>query len=387
MSVKLHFNFKDVFRAPRFGLSAKKIWVQLVGLVVGLLLYTPLTYWAFAVAGYDLGQVWSFYHLLPVPFLTGEYALFPLGAKVIWWVGVLLFFVVWLHAGVAVAKIAYEQLKGDEFYEASKGFKFALSKGKATVLAPFVILVIAVLVLVAELVVFYLGRIPVVGPYLNALFFFPAFLMSLFVIYLGLGFFVSFFVVPPAVATTKADTFDGIFETFSVLNEQNWRFVAYEILLLGVKALAVVIFGFFASWAVKLSLGLMSVAWPRALYAHDVAVRFADWFSLSPVLSQIAQWAGFGAFIQPAGYMATKASTVGAGILLGLVYYLITFVILAFCGSVWWVGQTLIYIVLSKKKDNIDLLAQRPEAVEEIILEERDEASKQPDNSPSEDNA
>jgi len=386
MGAKLHFNFKDVFRAPRLGLSAKKIWIELVGLVVGLLLYTPITYGAFALAGYDLRQVWQFYHLMPVPILTGEYTLFSASAKALWWLGVLLFFVVWLFAGVAVSKVTYEQLKGDEFYEAGKGLKFALAKGKATVLAPLVILVITFLVLLAELVIFYLGRIPAVGPYLDALLFFPAFLISLFAIYLTIGFLVSFFVVPPAVATTKADTFDGIFETFSVLNEQNWRFVVYEALLLAITCLAVVIFGFFASWAVKLSLALMKVAWPKALYAHDVAVRFADWFSLSPVLTILAQWAGFGSFIQSLGYTATSSSTVGAGLVLGVVYYVITWVIFAFCGSVWWVGQTLIYIVLSKKKDNIDLLAQRPEAVEEIILEERDEASKQPGDSPSEDN-
>ena len=387
MSVKLHFNFKDVFRAPRFGLSAKKIWISLVGLVVGLALYTPITYGAFAAAGYDLGQVWSFYHLIPVPVLTGEYSLFPLGAKLLWWLGVLLFFVVWLFSGVAVAKVTYEQLKGDEFYEAGKGMKFALVKGKATVLAPFTVLVIAALVLLAELVFFYMGRIPAVGPYLDALFFFPAFLMSLFAIYLGIGFLTSFFVVPPAIATTKADTFDGIFETFSVLNEQNWRFVVYEVLLLGVKLLAVVIFGFFVSWAVKLSLLLMGVAWPKALYAHDVAVRFADWFSLSPVLYYLAKWFGFGSFIQLSGHAATSPATVGGGLLLGLVYYFITLVVFAFSSSVWWVGQTLIYIVLSKKKDNIDLLAQRPEAVEEIILEEPDEATEQPDNSPPQGNA
>ena len=35
MLVKLHFNWKDVPRALRFGFSLKKIWVQFLGLLIG----------------------------------------------------------------------------------------------------------------------------------------------------------------------------------------------------------------------------------------------------------------------------------------------------------------------------------------------------------------
>ena len=48
---KLHWNYKDIFRALRLGFSAKKVWMMSLGLLVGFAGYTILTYLAYAAAG------------------------------------------------------------------------------------------------------------------------------------------------------------------------------------------------------------------------------------------------------------------------------------------------------------------------------------------------
>jgi len=369
MHIKLHFNFKDVLRAPRYGLSVKKMWLQFLGIIIGLALYVPLTYLAYSMAGFRPEDVWRFYHLLPVPVLTGDYLTFGLKPQIIWWTGVVLFVAVQLFTGVAISKVAYEQFKGDELYEVTKAAKMALLKGKATVLAPITLLILALVLLGVEVGVFYLGRIPVVGGVIDAILFLFFLFVSLFIIYVMIGFVVSLFMVAPAVATTQADTFDALFETFSILNEQNWRFVVYELLLIAVKAVAAVIFGFFLTWGAKLTFWAMGFGYSQSLFAHDVAVRFVDWFSLSIWSLRFMDLTSLSRFFALTGHAATFPATVAAGAALGIVYYIILFLLFSYIGAVCWSGQTLIYIVLYKKKDDIDLLAQRPEAIEEIVVE------------------
>ena len=373
MHIRLHFNFKDVLRAPRYGLSAKKMWVQFLGILVGLIFYTPLTYLAYNMSGFKLYEVWNFYHVLPIPVITGDYAVFGFRAQMVWWLAVLLFLVVQLFTGVAISKIAYEQFKGDELYEVSKALKLAWNKGKATVLAPLTLLALALALLGIEIGVFYLGKIPGIGGSINALLFPFMLFVSLFVIYLVVGFAFSFFIAAPAVATTQADTFDALFETFSILNEQNWRFITYQAILAGVKAFALVIFGFFLSWGAKLTLWAMHFGYSQALFAHDTAVKFADWFSLSPWAVKFMDVTSLSNLLSLTGHAATSSHTVTAGIILGVSYYIVTFLLFSYAGATCWSGQTLIYMVLAKKKDDIDLLAQKPEAIEEIVVEEQEE--------------
>ena len=48
--VKLHFDYRDIFRAPRLALSGKKIWTFVVGNFIGYLGYLILTYIALLTA-------------------------------------------------------------------------------------------------------------------------------------------------------------------------------------------------------------------------------------------------------------------------------------------------------------------------------------------------
>jgi len=63
--MKLHFDVRDIFRAPRLALSGKKILVFVQALFVGYADYLILTYLSFALAGYSFSETWSQYGLYP----------------------------------------------------------------------------------------------------------------------------------------------------------------------------------------------------------------------------------------------------------------------------------------------------------------------------------
>ena len=66
--MNLHFDIRDIFRAPRLALSGKKIWIFILGNIVGYVSYWILTYVAFAIAGINFSQSWSDYGLYPCLF-------------------------------------------------------------------------------------------------------------------------------------------------------------------------------------------------------------------------------------------------------------------------------------------------------------------------------
>ncbi|MEO0078428.1 MAG: hypothetical protein ABIK86_05460, partial [candidate division WOR-3 bacterium] len=126
---KLHFGYKDMFRALRLGFSAKKIWMMSLGLLVGLAGYSLLTYLAYLVAGADLLTVWQSFRLLPFP-LPLDYP-FPWYSWLVYLAGVLFAICAMLLTGTAVSKVCYEQLRGDEFYESRAAFGFAFRHGRS----------------------------------------------------------------------------------------------------------------------------------------------------------------------------------------------------------------------------------------------------------------
>ena len=61
----LHFNFKDIFRAPRLALSGKKIWIFMTGNLAGFILYWAFSYLSLALAGIPFSTALANYGLYP----------------------------------------------------------------------------------------------------------------------------------------------------------------------------------------------------------------------------------------------------------------------------------------------------------------------------------
>lgn len=365
---KLHFNYKDVFRSLRLGFSAKKVWMMSVGLMIGFVGYSILTYLACLIAGGDFLTLWETYRLFPVPdpaallFPWYSWALFALGAA----------FLVCcvLVAGTAVSKVAYEQLRGDEFYESREAFRFALRRLSSVLGSPLLIAVFVAIIAVFGLLLGLLGRIPYFGDILIGLMALPGLAASFFILYLLVVLLFSLLLAPSVVGSTRNDMFDTIFEVFSCVNEQPARLVLYTTTTAGLAKAGSFLFGLASSAAVRIGSGIVGFAaggkMPDLLsdagyylrvylpdWVPDMAraalARFTDMLGLQgtcipvwpPVVPQASNWGG----------------TVGS-LFLGFALYVIVLMVLAFGCSVWYSGCTLTYTVLAKKKDDKNLIEQ-----------------------------
>lgn len=374
MPVKLFYNIKDVFLSARLGFSIKKMWVTFLGLLLGTIVYAIFAYVSLLLSGFTLSEIWGVYHFVPIPY--GESL--TLAGRIILYIGIAFFVIINLFFGVATSKITFEQLKGDEFYEVKKALKFAFKEGGAVVLAPITLILIAISIIIAGIILGLLGKIPWFGELVLLLLAIPAFFGVLFLVYLFFSFILSLYISAPAVATTKADTFDTIFEVFSTLNEQNWRFIVYEVLLYIIKAVVVGIFAWAVGRALYIAHLVLGAPWLMGAKYTNIEQAALSYFTSSPLLDKLA---GVLMFLKVDALLSVPSTphlTIPSAILgfiFGIFLYLIIFLVLSYWLSTHWVGNTIIFTVLLKKKDDIDLLKEEEE--EEIKVEKPEEEKKE----------
>ena len=182
--MELHYSWQDVFRAGRLGFSPRKIGVAVKGIFTGALIYSILSYAALMLSGWGYKEIWQQYRLIPSPFVQGNLNWIGIVAYVVACLWALFFYLVTL---TAVSKIAFEQLKGDEFYEGREAWAFARKNWKGAFGSPiFLAIIIAVLLLVGLVMGAVFRFIPHVGPVFIGLFSFPliagAFLLFILVL-------------------------------------------------------------------------------------------------------------------------------------------------------------------------------------------------------------
>ena len=369
---RLHFNYKDIFRSLRLGFSAKKIWMMFMGLLIGFAGYAGLTYLAYLVAGYDLLTVWEASRLLPFP--DALLYPFPWYAWVIYAVGGLFFVCTSLVAGTAVSKVTYEQLRGDEFYEAREAYKFALRHVSSVLASPLLLIGFVALVVVGGLILGLLGMIPYFGELLTGLMALPAFAASMFIVYLLVVLFFSLLLAPSVVGATKNDTFDTIFEVFSCVNEQPGRLVWYLATVAVLAKFGSFLLGMAASAAGRIGYAVLKLLMGGRMV--DLMSNASFYFKVTlphwcpePVrmlLLGCADTMGLHQVYTPAAYVSINWSNDVGAVLLGVCFYVVALLVCAFGCSVWYSGTTLTYSVLAKKKDDKNVL-ELPEDEAELL--------------------
>ncbi len=388
----LHFNYKDIFRAGRLGFSAKKMWLAFLGSIIGFIGYTLFSYLSYISAGIEISEIWETYRLLPM---------YPLGLQwfcwIFWIVGFIWLIVVCLLTGVAISKVTYEQLKGDEFYEIKEAVKFTFKHGKSAILAPIILILFIAMLIIMGIILATITWIPYVGQLFFALMAIPAFAVCLFILYLIIVILVSIYIGPSIVGCTGNDTFDTLFESFSVINDQPWRFIVYEFLLKLVVIVGVIILGFFAAKAIFLCHDIIDIVVPSAKLdnifmnaAHYVKISIPAVLpdDFSGFIVSYIDAIGMPNLLFPPPYMPAYQGFTGAiaSFVLGIIYYLIVLFVVSLGISIFWAGNTLIFTVLVKKKDDKNLLEIKEEPIEETKLDEPSADEKEPsDTKTSED--
>ena len=362
--VAMHWNYKDLFRACRLAFSAKKVWMQFVGFVVGGAGYTILTYLAYASSGIPLAAVWERFGLIPwldPHIVSPELSAIELRwwSWTVWSLGLLYYLVVALITSAAVAKVVIEQLRGDDFFDAQQAFRFALSRLGVLVAAPAMPLAIAALIGALGLLLSLIGTIPVLGDLLLGLLALPAFGASLFAVYLLFVFAISLVLVPVIAGTTRHDSFDTLFEVFSCVNEQSWRLIVYSVVVAALSLTAGGLLGWFSLLAIRFGHSVLQVFAPS---------NFAGIASGGPYYLRLSlpSWCPFFRYFQDSGGALVSGELTAQGItqnvaalFVGVSAYVVLLIILGYCAAVWNTGATIAFTILARKKDDNNLLEQR----------------------------
>lgn len=364
--MKLHFNYQDIFRAPRLALSGKKILAFTIALLVGYVNYFILTYFAFALGGYSFSETFTHYGIYPC--LIGNTA--PWYAFVVYWIAVVVL-ALSIHFGcTAVSRITYKQLKGDEFFSSGDAWKFVLKHWHPVIFTPVTFIFILVFFIGFAFLFALLGKIPFLGEFLFVIPYLLYFFGSVFTIYTGIVFLVSFIYTPAIIGAYEEDTMGTVFNSYSITWSQPWRILIYHTILLPIAALAGLIF---------------SKAWMAGY--HLINYVFGCEWLMGSKLDNIVAYASqiicpadlFGncllhigcpccaiasnscALINNTNLASISGTETAAGVILSIFFFLLLLSAVSYVLSIFSVGETLMFVIFKKRSDDDNILERKDE--------------------------
>ncbi len=249
MDTQPNFNFKDVLWAPAKALSAKRILVMTLFLVIGLGLYDIFTYVALAIEGERVGLVYAVYGLLP--FYKFVYA--NTLAQIVASVGVVLAVLSVMLGMFGVASFEMEAVRGNRFFPPLRAIRFCLKRFNQIFLSELAIVLFILFIVILFAIFGFISRIPYVGDWIFAIFFvIPGFLVAIFTVFIFAVFQISIVLLPAvAAAERKGEAFSAILETFSTVIRQPVRWVLYTAYGLVVAKLCSFVYAYFAYRSVQ----------------------------------------------------------------------------------------------------------------------------------------
>lgn len=282
------------------------------------------------------------------------------------WLGTVILFVFFFLTSTMVSKITIQQLRGDSFFSMKDSLGFAKKNWKAVFGTLVGLIVIFGLFAATPIIVGLLGKIPGVGPIvvmLASILAPIAFFLGLLMAYLIVILKVSLLFAPSVVATADSDTFETVYQHFSMVWNQPWRVIIYETLLFGVKLICVPI------WAIFCIVGFALAMLP---------VRFLIPTDMKIFMGHANKWLGEGiAKLSELPYVDKllvfdRVATTNLGVdqisgfnlflikvtsifMMGSIL-LILLLVIAYLFSIASVGNTIIYTILRRRIDGENLL-------------------------------
>lgn len=363
-----YYDFRDIFLAPRVGLSGKKIWLSSCGLLLAHVGYAAFTYLARMATGMTLSGLWSTQGLWPVPAFTQ----YTWAGWLLQLIGLGFAVIVLLLTAAAVSNMACQQFRGDDFYSTGDAWAFARGRWLALVLAPLVIVGLLALLIGAGLLLGLIGRIPGLGPVVVALHMPLVVFFAMAGAFSALVFFTHFALGPAVIGTTSGDAMDVLVQLFSCAWSQPWRFLTYQALLkvisiFSVHVLVAFVIGgmWIGRWIIAPAMGrgfiqMLQIGYDFARFRCPVTATACavardslgiDLASRLPALQQRCLDMLFAADLTGAG-----AGVTAAGYIFGVLLFFITISVTGYFFATWFTGQTIIYLILRKRKDGEDLL-------------------------------
>lgn len=374
--MKLHFNYKDIFHAPRIAFRFQKIWINGIGFLIGYLTYLIFTYLSLLIDGNNLSSVWQKYGLLACSYsqLQNWFSL------IIFFIGAATFFAIFLLTNTAVSRAIYMELRKEFFYTWRQAYKFAFRKWISVLGAIFTFLFMIAFFVLGSFVVGFIGRIPVIGELGNFLLIIPYILATLLLLFILIVAFIGVFLVPAIIATSDEDSLGGVFQSFSITYNQPWRLILYSALSGLLEISGIIVFAFVLKKAYSLLEGLLAIGMGNKF--QEISEH--GFFFFDKALPQLYSWMQylFGSFSEQI-YLGFHHIPLTLSISESIAAYIFAIFMILLGGSIISYGEairngglTILYINLYKINENENLLEREDE---ELIREIEEKEEKEND--------
>jgi hypothetical protein len=246
----MRYSYWDILKAPRIALSGKNLLAQGRNLLFGYVIYLVLTYIAMLLDGVNWQYIWGTFCLFPFTGLD----LYHWYAKVIWAIAVVQFLLWFYYGSLTVARLAFEELKGNYFFSCKEAARGACANLRVLVVAMIVMALVVIALSLLQAVVGLITLIPVVGEIIYALIYgIPIFVWSLFIVFVAFGLSTAFFTLPAIVTLSEKDSFGATFYVFNVIWTQPLRWFSLTGISLILAKVGTFVFGYFIMRGLQLS--------------------------------------------------------------------------------------------------------------------------------------
>lgn len=349
---KMKFQVKDTLLAARYGFNGRNIWVFWKGIVQAWLVWAFFTYAGFLAVGDSIADRFASARLCPVP---DSLFMSNVPSVILLVTGTLLAIFIFMLTSLKVSRLTFEQLRGDQFFSEADARRFCRTNWRAVIVTPMVIAAGIAVGLVAIYLIGLLGRIPSTGSVIAGIFAIPLWILGLFIVLSMIVLLLSFFLVPVITATTKGDTFECLFEVFSVVTSRPMRLFRSLVTGAFMRVIALVVFSLFA-WG---SVSIVS----SVLYRTSGIHGFGDTMEsgLSRVAPEVVPF--YSSIFNPISSTDhTDSSWNGpAGLILSLAGVAILLVIWAYWLSSCTAQWTILYLGIRYDRDREDLILRAEE--------------------------
>lgn len=379
--MNLHFDFRDIFRAPRIAFRFQRLWINGLGLFGGYLVFWVFTYLSLMIEGNPFSEVWERYGILPCGYnqLENWYSV------IIFLAGVAAFFAIFLLTNTAVSRVAYAELRREVFYTWRQAYRFALRKWISVLGAMLTFLFMIAFITIGTIVLSFIGRIPAVGELVSFVLIIPYVLAALLLLFICIVACFAVFLVPAVIATSEEDSLGGVFQSFSIAFNQPFRLVTYSILTLLLEVTGIIILAFFVKKAYLLFASLFTIGMgERFINITEHALSLID-----KALPQLYGWVQslFGTFAGQIylSYHHTPVTLTPSQNIAAFLFLIFALVmggfVLAFGEAIRNAGFTILYVDLYKIHENENLLDREDSELNPDLEEMSEEPIQKEDDS------
>lgn len=368
LETQLYFNFKDLFRAPRLALGRRTL-VILEALFAAYFLQLIMHYIALLVEGHSFGSIWNEFHLLPALFSCPVSGI----GKVFVGFGRVSSLILIILGMTAVAKITIKEYKGNLFYSSKDGWRWAFNNWFPVFFGPISIAIIITFFVIFASIMGWLAQWPVLDILIYGLMFVIFLPTSLFLVFSCLALVSGMIMSPSIVAVAEEDTMGSLFGSYTLLWNQPVRFITYLLIVLASAFIGYHVLYLFILLGFKFILlvfGQDAVMGDAYFAIRQVGLDLFSDFRFLPHYFEIPERLAVAS--GPSTYIAPSATQAITGVLVGIVTLIGFLAIPAYAISTMATGFATSFIVLTKHKDDQDLIKRKD--ADERAEEEADKA-------------